>query len=249
MGGAHQISPARAGTLSRWLGQHKFFETLAGDDFLAAEGFAAMVQTSSNQALLSEGDVSPYAWFLLHGRATLTNADGYQQTVHHTDAAAGYPLAHLRPARFNLLPECGATFVRFEQAYVKKIAAKPKPVRFLGGTQVGGGSWQSHPFALEVARLRKEGELSVPAMPGVSARIGQAMQDPDFAMTDLARLVGADPAIAGELIKVSNSALFRAAGVCETLQAAIVRLGLGTNSNTCDVVSGTCYVHRTHALG
>ena len=109
---------------------------------------------------------------------------------------------------------------------MKSLAQKPPPVRFLGGTELGGGSWQSHPFAVEVLRLQQSGEIKIPAMPGISLRISETMQDPDFAISDIARLVSADPAIAGGLINIANTALFRGVAPCETLQAAIVRLGI-----------------------
>ena len=106
------------------------------------------------------------------------------------------------------------------------VECLPKPARFIGGNDVGGGSWQSHPFAVEVARLQQSGDLVVPALPGISARVTQALQDPDFATSDLARLISADPAIAGGLLNISNSAMFRGASKCESLDAAIVRLGI-----------------------
>jgi HD-like signal output (HDOD) protein len=62
-------------------------------------------------------------------------------------------------------------------------------------------------------------------MPGISARISDAMSDPDFEIANLARIVSADPTVAGGLLQVANSAVFRGAVAVDSLEAAIIRLG------------------------
>ncbi|XOV84480.1 MAG: HDOD domain-containing protein [bacterium] len=221
-----QFAPAPAGTLKRLLGSRAFFKDAPADTFLQAQRCAQIVTTNSNTPLLTQGDTSPYAWFLIEGAVTLKQQNQSDRVLKATEPDAGYPIANLRPANYTVQPELQTTLVRMEQSFLKKISRKPRPARFLGGTEMGGGSWQSHRFAVEVIRIQASGEFKIPALPGVSARISQAMQDPDFAISDLARLISADPAIAGGLLNIANSALFRGADLCETLNAAIVRLGL-----------------------
>ena len=221
-----QSEQIHAGTLHRLLRSCAYFNEVAPETFRDAEQYASLVTFTDAQAILNEGDSSPYSWFLVEGEVTLESGDLEPRTLNANDPDAGYPIANLRPARYTVRPSLKAQLVRLEQAFLKKIAKQPKPARFLGGNEVGGGSWQSHPFAVEVSRLEQSGNLVVPALPGISARVSQAIQDPDFAITDLARLISADPAIAGGLLNISNSALFRGAVKCETLDAAIVRLGI-----------------------
>ncbi len=221
-----QNQPVHAGTLQRLLQSHAYFRDAPAEAFKDAEKHAAMVVASASAPILNEGESSPYAWFLIDGEVTLRRDGEDDRNLRAADEDAGYPVANLRLARYTVLPHLESKLVRLEQSFLKRIAEKPKPARFLGGTEMGGGSWQSHRFALEVMRLKQSGELQIPALPGVSARISQAMQDPDFAISDLSRLISADPAIAGGLLKIANSALFRGAEKCETLDAAIIRLGL-----------------------
>ncbi len=214
--------------MQRLLGNTALFHDAPAQYFKTVESQAQLVHVHKTAPLLHEGESAPFAWFLIDGSASLHQSRESGHTLHVTsdDPAAGYPLAHLRPARYTLVPDTGAQLIRLELASVRQRVSKPSAPRFLGGDEIGGGSWQSHAFAIEVTRQRQAASLELPAMPAVSARIGQALKDPDFAMSDLARLISADPVIAAELLKVANSALFRGVDVCETLQAAIVRLGL-----------------------
>lgn len=224
--GPVRAGPVHAGTLQRLLKEHAFFRDTPANTFIDAQSRAHIVVAKDQQPLLQQGDTSPYAWFLVNGAVTLKQSGEPERELLATDPDAGYPIANLRPAHYTLQPKLDATLVRMEQSFLKKISQSPRPARFLGGSELGGGSWQSHRFAIEVQRLMASGEFKVPALPGVSARISQAMQDPDFAISDLSRLIGADPAIAGGLLNIANSALFRGAELCETLDAAIIRLGL-----------------------
>ena len=222
----NSAQPVHAGTLQRMLQNHAYFRDSDAAMFRGAESYAAMVAAEAEAPILAEGESSPYAWFLVAGNVTLQQAGQEDRQLNADDADAGYPIANLRPSHYTVLPHLEAKLIRLEQSFLKRITDTPRPARFLGGTELGGGSWQSHRFAIEVQRLQETGAFKVPALPGVSARISQAMQDPDFAINDLARLISADPAIAGGLLNIANSVLFRGAETCESLQAAIVRLGL-----------------------
>ena len=218
--------PVHAGTLQRLLSHHAYFSGAPNDVFSQASERAALLHSDNAQVILEQGDTSPYAWFLIDGEVTLQSAASEPRTLTVEEPDAGFPIANLRPSLYQVSAAPGAKLVRLEQSFLRGMAKHPKPPRFLGGGETGGGSWQSHRFAVEVIRMQREGELKIPAMPGISAKVSNAMRDPDFAVTDLVKLLSADPAIAGELLKVSNSALFRGAAPCETLQAAIIRLGM-----------------------
>ncbi len=226
MSNSYQTTPVQAGSLARLLNQHTFFRAADSDTFIKAQQRAALLSGEASQVILSEGESSPFAWFLVDGSVTLQQAGQPDRELHASDPDAGYPIANLRPSNYTVKTGLQAKLVRLKQAFVKSLMQKPQPARFLGGTEMGGGSWQSHRFAIEVQRLQKSGAFKIPALPGISARISHAMQDPDFAISDLARLISADPAIAGGLLNIANSALFRGSDVCETLQKAIIRLGL-----------------------
>ena len=220
------LKPLHAGTLHRLLKQRSYFKQLPDDIFRKAEGHAYELCDPSSNTILKEGDVSPFAWFLVKGEVTLQRKGHADRLIRADSPDAEFPLANLRPSHYTVKTGLDAMLVRMEQSFLRESRLKSPPARFLTDSEGGGGSWQSHPFAIEVARLIQQGNVQIPALPGISLKISEAMQDPNFDLEDLARIISADPAIAGQLISIANSALFRGQAACQTLHAAIVRLGV-----------------------
>jgi HD-like signal output (HDOD) protein len=218
--------PIHAGTLKRLLGDRSYFRDADAQQLLALEKVAHLVDVPENAVLLNEGEASPFSWFLIDGEVALHNASQPPRAVKSDDPDASFPLANLRPSRYSVVVAAPAKLVRIEQAALKSLQSDPKPARFIGGGERGGGTWQNHRFAVEVMRQQEMGVLNIPAMPGISARVSEAMQDPEFAIADLSKLISVDPAIAGGLLKVANSAIFRGVAAVDSLDAAIVRLGV-----------------------
>lgn len=222
----NEPQPLHAGTLARLLKHHAYFSDIDDHVFRTAQSHAVLIDIAEEKVILKQGESSPYAWFLIDGQVHLDQQDQPTRVLSAHDADAGYPIANLRPAHYSVTASLDAKLVRLEQSFLRKITQAPRPARFIGASELGGGSWQSHRFAIEVKRMQSSGELKIPALPGVSARIGQAMQDPEFAISDLSKLITADPAIAGSVLNIANSAMFAGANKCETLDASIIRLGL-----------------------
>lgn len=64
--------------------------------------------------------------------------------------------------------------------------------------------------------------------PVVATRLIQLLSDPEFEMREVKEAVEHDPALATRLLRVANSALFRSAQPCTSIETAIVRLGAHT---------------------
>lgn len=72
------------------------------------------------------------------------------------------------------------------------------------------------------------GEIRLPSLPKTVVRVRNALSKPDFSAAELARLVGAEPALAGAILSMANSITFRRAGRETTdLTVAISRIGAG----------------------
>jgi HD-like signal output (HDOD) protein len=66
---------------------------------------------------------------------------------------------------------------------------------------------------------------AVPSMPQVVLRFLQIMQDPDFEYADLVKALSADPGTVGELLRLSNSALFGVRNKVVSPKQALTLLG------------------------
>ena len=77
-----------------------------------------------------------------------------------------------------------------------------------------------------VARRADEGDLALPHLPATSLAAMEMAAKPSANISDVVELISTDPVLSSELLKVSNSALYAGREKCETLQAAVVRMGL-----------------------
>ena len=66
---------------------------------------------------------------------------------------------------------------------------------------------------------------SLPPLPPVALRVVQVTQDPRASAADLATVVASDPALSARILRVANSAAYRAVQEVTSVQAALVRLG------------------------
>ena len=69
--------------------------------------------------------------------------------------------------------------------------------------------------------------LTLPTLPEVAMRIGQATQDERATASQLAIEIGRDPAIAVRLLRVANSSALSAGRKVDNIQQAVTRLGMG----------------------
>ena len=72
----------------------------------------------------------------------------------------------------------------------------------------------------------EDGSLELPAFPEVAARVRQLLDDPDTEIQQLVDVINTDPSIAGQLLKVANSAMYRGTREFDTVRDAVVRLGM-----------------------
>lgn len=67
------------------------------------------------------------------------------------------------------------------------------------------------------------GEL--PAMPAVAHRVSELVRDPKVSAADLERVIETDPALAGRILRIANSAFYGGYRSVSTIQAAVMRMG------------------------
>ncbi len=60
----------------------------------------------------------------------------------------------------------------------------------------------------EFDRSLADDNLELPSLPEVALKIRKALADENVSVTEIARLIGSDPALAARILKTSNSALF-----------------------------------------
>jgi HD-like signal output (HDOD) protein len=82
-----------------------------------------------------------------------------------------------------------------------------------------------------LTRALRDDALELPTLPEVALRIRDAAQHPDVSAQSLARVVAEDPGLAGRMLQVANSPLYRAARPIDELSQAISRMGVEFAAN------------------
>lgn len=68
--------------------------------------------------------------------------------------------------------------------------------------------------------------ILLPALPEIAARAREAVADPAASAARMAKIIGADPALAARLLQVANTASYRGRAAVTSIQGAIARLGV-----------------------
>ena len=71
----------------------------------------------------------------------------------------------------------------------------------------------------------KSNQLQLPVLPQVAVKVSKIVDDPGARAKDLAKAIGADPALSARVIQVANSPLVRGSNKIDNLQSALTRMG------------------------
>lgn len=84
-------------------------------------------------------------------------------------------------------------------------------------------------FVQALAAELSKGDIELPGYPAVVARIQQMLNDDDVDIAKVVTAIGSEPAIAGQIVRMANSAALNPRGIpAADLRAAITRVGLNT---------------------
>jgi HD-like signal output (HDOD) protein len=94
------------------------------------------------------------------------------------------------------------------------------------GSRYGEARAATAALVAEIERSLAAGRLELPSLPEVALKIRRALAAEDVSVSEIARLLGADPALAARILRVANSALFHRGGQPITsLRRAVAQLG------------------------
>jgi putative nucleotidyltransferase with HDIG domain len=71
----------------------------------------------------------------------------------------------------------------------------------------------------------KSNQLELPVLPQVAVKVSKIIDDSGARAKDLAKTIGADPALSARVIQVANSPLVRGSHKIDNLQSALTRMG------------------------
>jgi len=81
-------------------------------------------------------------------------------------------------------------------------------------------------FVRNLLEELRKGEVQLPSFPDIALRVQKVLEDERSSAAQIAKVVGADAALAAQILRIANSSVFNPTGnPVTTLQAAVGRLG------------------------
>lgn len=180
--------------------------------------------------LFESGSFDVEEYYLVSGSIRLVARDGREKTFSMSDTNASFPIARLRPRMYTAIAVTPIHYFIINASVIDELQRslrKDDTALLMQETNQNAGD-EGSSLVYEFEQELNSGRFVLPSLPEVAFRIRELIDKPDFHMTDLARLVNTDPAIAAKLIKAANSALYRGVNKCDNTLSAIARLGLIT---------------------
>ncbi len=185
-------------------------------------------QARKNECLIEFGCSDSFSLYLLDG--TLIATAGDDREHRHESSASGelQPIAQIRPSIYRVVAQTPSTYLEIDADRLTEFAHQQK-----GDTQSMDvveieQSGEEQALTIQLLNDLVSGNLQLPSLPSVAQRIQQAFADDAVDAESICDIIFSDPAITAKLIMIANSALYRGQAQIETLQQAVVRLGLET---------------------
>ncbi len=182
------------------------------------------------ECLIERGCIEAYSLYLIDGALEAIAPD--DQVTRYESGGDGelQPIAQIRPSMYQVIADGPARYITIDAALLTDFAQQLDEEASAVDIDVVELDQTEEVNALTVQLFQDllSGNLKLPSLPSVANRIQQAFADDAVDAELIGTLIQADPAITAKLIMIANSALYRGQAPIESLQQAVVRLGLET---------------------
>ena len=209
------------------------FRNLSEDDLLVLLSRVTVREVNRGDVLFKCGDIDAQEIFLLSGKLLLVADDGRERTIEARTAAANVPIAKLRPRQYTAKALTPVEYFAVDVDLIESLLASQDGH---GEIEVGYGVVEVEHNAddetLEMLHAFKADldarKFRLTSLPEVAMKIRTMLDNNDYSVKQIAEVVNRDPVIAAKIMRAANSPIYFGAAKCETVQNAIVRLGLLT---------------------
>ncbi|MGD8931483.1 MAG: HDOD domain-containing protein, partial [Chromatiales bacterium] len=178
------------------------------------------------------GTTLPQVHLLLQGEVESTRADGSKQRIIGDPATTPNPA----PLFTDGTPQQAVdrvSILHCPQDLYDNIQRLPSPEPQSGDPFTNGlesGIRDTEVF-WKFYDAFKSGNLKLPSQPSIAMSIARVVRDPNTDSHHIARVIQADPSVAGRIISVVNSAAYRGRTPINNLPDAVTRLGRNVTHN------------------
>lgn len=223
---AHAVNPD-------WIKRFPLFRNLPHRVQAYVLGQAHVAHHNAGSEIAHPGSESGAVYFLLRGEVRITDTEG-TQTLFEADREYNFrPLTAASPRLSGIVACSEVELLSLPLELFEAINRLPSQVQKGSGkaielTDYSGPEadlyWEFHEAILEE-------RMELPSMPDITLRIARTVHAPNSDSHDIARVIEADPAVAGRIISVVNSAAYRGRELIDNVPDAVTRLGRNATHN------------------
>ncbi len=181
-----------------------------------------------NDRLIEIGCADDFSLFVLSGDVSQTAADGKTKHLTFNDADELNPVSQLRPSLFEVKAEGLVKYLCIDKGLLTSFAQQTEEESEDISLEFIEQDIEANPLTMNLFQDMMMDKVSVPSLPEVALKIQQVFKDEQADVGKVTAVLMTDPAITSKLIKIANSPVYQGVAATETLQAAIVRLGMET---------------------
>ena len=178
------------------------------------------------QRIIALGDTGDYSLYLLRGEAVSRDGEGTERTVQSETDGNLQPVAHIRPSLYDIEAVSPVEYLEIPHELLTELSLLDETDNEEMEVEVIEQSEEANRLTISLCMDISNGNITLPTMPDVVQKIQKLFADDDYDMAQISGLIQSDPAISAKLLKTANSALYRGNTPIETLQQAIVRMGI-----------------------
>jgi len=153
--------------------------------------------------------------------------DGKSRDLHIGSDQQLTPVAQLRPCMYDVIANSALQYLKIDRPMLAQFARQSESDDDISVHVMDEDTPANH-LTVALCQDLMDDKVALPSLPEIAQKIQQVFKRPNCDADKITQVLLTDPAMTGKLIKVANSPLYQGAVATDTLQAAIVRLGMDT---------------------
>ena len=178
------------------------------------------------QRIIGMGDMGEYSLYLLSGDAVSQDREGTQRKVEFESEGQLQPIAQIRPSLYNVVTLSPVEYLEIPNDLLTELSLVEEPYDADMEVEFIEQSEEENRLTISLCMDISNGSISLPMMPDVVHKIQKEFAHDDFDVGKITGLIQSDPSLSAKLLKTANSPLYRGNAPIESLQQAIMRMGM-----------------------
>jgi HD-like signal output (HDOD) protein len=199
------------------------------DEQLATLAANLEIETAGpGQCLIDLGSFDKFSLYLVAGVLRAVTQDQQENLITGAEDGELVPVAPVRPSSYRVVAVEPVRFIRLYPGQLTDFARHEMEDESEIDIELGeiDQTSEQSTFKIQLFKDLLAGDLNLPSLPNVAQRIQQAYADNLVTAETVSVIIQSDPVITAKMIMVANSALYGGRAAIESLQQAVVRLGL-----------------------